>query len=126
MWFDAHSVKMFENGNPSAIGVYTLPAQAGPGLVVTGQLSGCSFAIRDNGDGTLDATHIRPSQTLQGEALQQTLQATTGWNVVYGRENYSAQHRASIIGVRIAGAWQIYAQTQNANDYGVASVRRLV
>ena len=70
VWFDAHSVKMFEGRSPYEIGVYTLPAREGPNLMVTGQLSGCSFAIRDNGDGSYDVTHIRPNAQLPGEVLQ--------------------------------------------------------
>jgi len=125
VWFDAHSVKMFQSDRPHDIGVYRLPA-GGPNLMVTGQLSGCSFAIRENGDGTLDATHIQPSRNVPAGLLNRTLKRTGEWTEVYGRENYSAAHRASIIGVRRAGSWRIFAQKQNENDFGVAKVKQLV
>jgi hypothetical protein len=127
VWFDAHSVKMFESNKPHDIVIYRL-AGTGPDLMVTGQLSGCSFAIRDNGNGSMDVAHIRPNAQLTSEILQSTLQRTGAWHIVYGREDYSSQRRASIIGVRVGIQWQIYAQKQDGTteDYRVKKVKRLI
>jgi hypothetical protein len=128
VWFTAHSVKMFESNNPSAIGTYTLPVATGPGLMVTGQLSGCAFAVHDNGDGSLVVAHIRPGQQLDPTTLHRTLKKTDYWNVVYGREDYSADRRASIVGCRVGGRWSIWAQKQDGTtgDYRVRKVKRII
>lgn len=130
VWFQAHSVKMFSSSDPNAIGTYTLPAAGGPDLMVTGQLSGCAFAIHDNGGGSFVVAHIRPHDASgnTAEVLHGTLRNTGYWNIVYGRGDYSRDRRASIIGVRRAGQWHIYAQKQDGTtgDYSVRKVKQLV
>lgn len=67
IWFDAHSVKMWDAAKPNNIVPYTLPAAGGASLMVTGELTGCSFAIHDNNDGSLLVTHIKPHLPVAGE-----------------------------------------------------------
>lgn len=130
VWFQAHSVKMFSASDPTAIGTYTLPAAGGPNLMVTGQLSGCAFAIHDNGGGSYEVAHIQPHAASgnTSDVLHDTLNHTGYWNVVYGRRDYDARRAASIVGVRQAGQWRIYAQKQDrtTGDYSVRKLKRLV
>ena len=66
--FDSYNVPMQveeENGVtkvciPVMHGV-TLPAAGGPDIMVTGQLSGCSFVYLPLGNGGVKVTHIMPS-----------------------------------------------------------------
>jgi hypothetical protein len=128
VWFTAHSVKMWSIGNLHAITPYTLPVAGGPSLMVTGQLSGCAFAIHDNGDGSLVVAHIQPDVNVSGDVLDRTLSAIPYWNVVYGRGDYSALRAASIVGSRNAGRWSIWAQKQDrtTGDYSIRKVKRLI
>jgi hypothetical protein len=126
VWFDAHSVKMFDSINLAALGTYTLPTVGGPDVMVTGQLSGCAFAIHDNGNGSLVVAHIRPSVNINALTLQHTLQNIPYWTVVYGRDNYAGQRVASIVGCRAGGQWHVWAQKQDDTSYDVRSVKKLI
>ncbi len=128
VWFPAHSVKMWSVSSLHAITPYTLPVLGGPSLMVTGQLSGCAFAIHDNGDGSLVVAHIRPDVNVSGDVLHQTLNATAYWDVVYGRGDYSALRAASIVGTRTGGQWHVWAQKQDrtTGDYSIRKVKRLI
>jgi hypothetical protein len=135
-WFNAHSVKMWDASKPNDVLPYTLPAAAGASLMVTGELTGCSFAIHDNHDGSLVVTHIKPHLLVPGEhkglevrakPLQKLLEANTFWDVVYGGKNYdSGQRRVSIVGCRTASGWKIYAQKlENLAPHNVRTVKRI-
>jgi hypothetical protein len=128
VWFNAHSVKMFDSNQLANIGTYTLPVAGGPDLMLTGQLSGCAFAIQDNGDGSLVVAHIQPGQHVDAVTLQRTLQNTPGWTTVYGREDYGQDRVASIVGGRVNGRWRIWVQKQDrtSGDYQIRSVKQLV
>ena len=125
--FNAHSIKMFQMNRPDKVEVYNLNG-TGPEIMVTGQLSGCSFAISINrSNNSLDVVHIQPDAN-GGVILQSTLERISSWDIVYGRRNYSEQEAVSIVGVRIGVDWQIYAQKQNrqSEDYRVKQVSRLI
>ncbi len=128
VWFTAHSVKMFHSDNISAIGTYTLPVAGGPNLMVTGQLSGCSFAIHDVGDGSLVVAHIQPGTHLAARPLQHALQAIPDWTIVYGRDDYSHDRVATIVGARVGGRWHIWVQKQDrtTGDYQIRKVEQLI
>lgn len=113
--FQAHSIHM--DLNIVALGFYQLPAVGGPSIMVTGQLSGCSFIIVPTHGGNLDVAHVKPAVG-GGANLRTALEALhPAPAFVYGVRNAHGYYRgydreAAIIGVRIAGAWQIYAQKQ--------------
>jgi hypothetical protein len=121
VWFAAHSVKMWDVGHPNDIQPYTLPiGGGGSNLMLTGELTGCAFAIHRNPDGSLVVTHIKPhtagpgepdSATVHDKPLQSLLQKNDYWHVVYGGKDYdSYNRRVSIVGHRTAAGWKIYAQ----------------
>ena len=105
VWFDAYSVKMFASNN-AANANHELPATGGQNLMVTGQLSGCAFAIHDKGGGSLIVAHIKPGAGANDAMLlHQGLKNLPYWTVVYGREDYATDRRiVSVVGCRIAAA----------------------
>ena len=107
---------------------------AAPDILVTGQLSACSFCVLTVG-GQVIVAHLQPGGVRPaGPMLQRTLELTGrfhGHGVhrftrVFGPANYS--HRAHVVGVRIAGHWQIYAQhfTGNGSTYRIQNVTQIV
>jgi len=135
-WFMAHSVKMWDSGSPQNIQPYTLPAAGGPNLMVTGELTGCAFAIHDNGNGSLVVAHVKPhtlrpgehpSAALRAVPLQNSLQANPYWHVVYGGKDYSpGTRRVAIVGRRTNTGWKIYAQKlENAMPHNIRKVKRI-
>lgn len=116
---NVHNVRM--NPNTEALDISAIPAYildgAGPDIMVTGQLSACIFAIRQE-PGRLLVAHIQPGGGRQtGSTLRQTIKlmgrlahATGGGRVthVFGIPDYTA--RAHVVGLRSGGGWHIYAQ----------------
>jgi len=130
--FIAHSIHM--DVGTAAMGFYLLGA-GGPNIMVTGQLSGCSFVMVPAAlPGQVQVAHVQPllagGQT--GRALYQQVTAGVPNAQVYGAAettgNYDAHDRAaSIIGVRTGGQWVIYAQKQDrtTGDYRIKSVYQI-
>jgi hypothetical protein len=125
--FQAHSVHM--DAGIGAMQAYRLDA-TGPGIMVTSQLSGCSFVMTDAGAGQVDVAHVQPHGGMTGRQLHGQLSTAAGAQV-YGasatRGNYDVADRvASIVGVRTAGAWRIYAQKQDrGHGYDIVSVYQI-
>lgn len=127
--FNAHSIHM-DTGSAN-MNFYTLDG-TGPAIMVTGQLSGCSFVMLPAGAGQVNVAHVQPQGGQTGAALQGTLASAMANAQVYGaagtRGNYdSADRVASVIGVRVGGQWRIYAQKQDAGsgDYRIKSVYQI-
>jgi hypothetical protein len=101
------------HGNIGAMHHYKLDGQ-GRGLMVTGQLSNCCFCWLAQGI-DLWCIHVQPGNTISAIALQNWLATGgrfAGRNtplLTYGRTDYPTGH-ASVIGVRRAGQWHLYAQ----------------
>ena len=127
--FLAHSVHM--DVGTAAMGFYLLGA-GGPNIMVTGQLSGCSFVMLPGAvAGQVNVGHVQP-QGMTGQALHGNLTGILANAQIYGasgtRGNYdTADRAASIIGVRVGGHWRIYAQKQDrmAGDYRIKSVYQI-
>jgi hypothetical protein len=125
--FQAHYVRMNQS-NVDPIHLHRID-WSGPDLMVTGQLSGCSFCIRDAGGGDIEVAHLQPNGEtavqLHGRMLGR------GFSAVYGANQYDGATRVtSIVGVRRQGRWKIYAQKQQrlgviGDDYRVVSVTRI-
>lgn len=87
-------------------------------LMVTGELSGCTFVWLERGDGaTLWATHVRPTGLTGGELHKKIkdegrFDADTATRLsTFGRMDYPDQReRATVIGVRVHGKWKLFAQ----------------
>jgi hypothetical protein len=127
--FQAHSIHM--DVGTGAMAFYLLGA-GGPSIMVTGQLSGCSFVmIPDAVAGHVRVAHVQP-QGMTGQALYTQLTAGVANAQIYGASattgNYDAADRAaSIIGCRTGGQWCIYAQKQDrgTGDYRIKSVYQI-
>ncbi len=137
--FNAHNVPMqSEESNgvtmvivPALNGV-TLPAMGGPSIMVTGQLSGCSFVYQPRADGSIKVAHIQPGKRVEGDVADVKI-ATSGMSLsanlantgrfvgnngavkVFGSNYYQHQYddgisRCTIVGIRRINGWNFYAQ----------------
>jgi len=130
-----HNVRMIPNTESidlADLEAYSLGA-GGPDIMVTGQLSDCSFAVLSAGGNHLVAhvqsggVRVRPAE------LKAILQRTGRFhghadqrlNRVFGRGDYTCL--ASVLGVRVGGQWQIYAQhyTGSGVTFRITDVTRL-
>lgn len=128
-----HNVRMIpktEAFNPKEIEAYSL--DGGPDLMITGQLSGCAFAVAKPG-ATLVA-HIQPGGGRgEGHDLRNTLVKDGRFKgyanapvKVFGLGDYTAY--AYIVGIRNGNDWQFFAQqvTGPGADVQITNVIRLV
>jgi hypothetical protein len=128
--FFAHSIHM--DTGVAAMGFYRLD-NTGPAIMVTGQLSGCSFVVQPAGGNDLDVAHVQPVPGATGIALAGTLDAALPNAFIYGATGeggfYTGANRTvSIIGIRNpAGQWSLYAQKHDrtTGDFRIRSVYRI-
>lgn len=112
----------------------TLPPAGGPSIMMTGQLSACSFVYQPLANGGLEVAHIQPGARVAGNVADPKV-ATSGMSLanniarnggfvgqggqtvqVFGSNLY--QHvraddetsRCTVLGVRRANGWNLYAQ----------------
>ena len=119
----AHSVCMVSSANMgplNQIAGYLLD-HTGPDLMFTGMLNGCSFVMKATPDRSrVRCAHLRPPPGEAGSALHTACVNTgafagdAGAVTVFGRNSYlpppGLARSATVLGVRRAGAWEIYAQ----------------
>ena len=108
---------------------YRVPHDSDVKLIVTSQLTGCSFVtqILDNGD--LLCAHIqpRPDEVLNGKALQECIEKKGKFNgvdnnafppMVLGANDYGTdEKKATVFGFKINGDWKFYAQVHNGREF---------
>jgi len=101
---------------------YTL--QAMPTIMLTCKLTGCSFVVRENADGSIQVAHLQPKDET-GIDLNKRLRVKG--QVAYGRLSYNFESRqVSIVGVRSARGWQVFAQkVDKEKEVGIRSVHRI-
>jgi len=91
-------------------------------IMVTVQLSGCSFLWRTQ-NGVLECAHLQPTGGLTGPQLQAQL---TGHGAnVYGRDDYGEGRVVTIVGVKRGSDWRIYAQKFRVGTSEILSVHRI-
>jgi hypothetical protein len=122
--FNAHSVHM--DLGQAAMAFYRLD-NTGPNIMVTGQLSGCSFVMTAAAGGTIDVAHVKPVGITAATLLTNLTAANPG-ALIYGAGAYDPNDRTvSIIGARDAAGWRVYAQKHDATsgDYRIKSVYQI-
>ncbi len=133
--FDAFYIPMVDtSGVALNASHYTLPTVLGPNepdIMITSQLSGCTFGVASDANGATLVTHIRPDQTL-GQGQRQTNLDTTVTNSFqgnfdsFGRPNYA--HYGAVMGKLSGGRWKFYLQAnrtgQGADDNIVSSLSK--
>ena len=146
---NAHIVPMVHYNSPAtsavdvdlAAGITAMPRYvldgSGDGLMVTGELSGCCFCWVAQG-AALWCIHVQPKginpatgNAIDGAALHVLLQATGRFQGApgaaigtYGANQYGTK-RASVVGVRLATGWTLYAQTSSTSFQSVADASRI-
>jgi hypothetical protein len=116
-------------GNVTAMPYYQLDA-AGDGLMVTGELSNCCFTWTAQG-ADLWCIHVQPVGGITPVALQNAIHMNGRFAAApnsplstFGRNDYPAG-RASVIGVRQGGSWNLYAQTTNDSFDTISAAYRI-
>jgi hypothetical protein len=103
---------------------YTLDGN-GPAMMLTAKLTGCTF-VATAGTGTnVQVTHLQPEQ-VSGLEVSKSMQGPG--RSAYGQEQYDFDKRSiNIIGVRVGGRWNIWAQklVKNASPPKILSVKRI-
>lgn len=91
-------------------------AGAGANYITTGLLTGCCFAWIAQGANLL-CIHVQPKDGITGVNLHTQMAATGHFAAApatalstFGHNNYVGSY-ATVIGVRSAGVWKLYAQT---------------
>jgi hypothetical protein len=137
--FDAHYVAMTQIGDAAATTHHQLPGVGGPDIMLTSQLTGCTFGTgMPAANGSLLVSHIQPPVAAVGtrQDLHNTMANRLGaGGHIFERENQPAggygagANAATIIGVRANNQWRFYAQVWSraggANPSQVLSVTPL-
>jgi hypothetical protein len=135
--FDAWYVAMVVSGSGVQTTHSMVPGAGGPDILLTSQLSGCTFGIGSaTASGGRLVSHIQPLGTATGRTDMHTEMLaglnTGGVDSLFEKENRPGAHsyggnannRASVIGVRHNGQWGFYAQTYN-NAHGAEEIYKV-
>ncbi len=120
------------DANLAAMTTYTL-SHTGPALMMTGELTGCSFVITPVlNSNDIVVSHVRPGglTTPNGQALRANLLASHQNSTVYGFEQnatergmYGVDRAVTIIGIRDShNRWRIFAQKRERNSQRFCSL----
>jgi hypothetical protein len=104
---------------------HTLPT-GGADILITARLTGCTFAARATLAGGVEVTHQQPNEGVYtGLQVHDQIRAIAGVRS-YGRNDYDFTDRAvNVIGVRVGGAWKIYAQKLEKFSLSIRNVERI-
>lgn len=111
--FNAYSIHM--DTGAAAMNPFALPVAGGPDIMLTGQLSGCSFVILPGGN-SIRVAHVRPMPGVAATVLRTNLvRGNPNAHVVYGVHNLAGFYdnyirSVAVVGVRTFGSWAVYAQ----------------
>jgi hypothetical protein len=115
--FNAWYIAMKQVNDPVQDTHFPLPDNRGPDLMLTSQLSGCTFGIGSKAQGVQLVSHIQPTGNNRAQ-LHTTVTGgmANGVHKIFERENQPANryrdqmNRATVIGVRTGTHWRFYAQ----------------
>jgi len=136
--FDAWYIAMAQQGAGTTTTHFTLPGNGGPNLMLTSQLTGCTFGIGSQTDqGSRLVSHVQP---LNGNPDQPTRDGlrrvvsnglTDGVAALYGRDSQPDDGygdgfvRATIVATRRGTNWTFWAQESRRDSGDILRVRRL-
>jgi len=132
---DVQFVQMYTYAGIGAINWYPLAGAGSSNIMITTKLTGCSFLVRDNA-GVLECAHVQPDGAAvppqTGQDLRQYLSTNHAGNygALFGRgrtglKGYEGTEAATVIGVRRANNWSIYAQRLVAGQSTFKDVERI-
>jgi hypothetical protein len=114
--FEAYYLAMKQLDDDFQTTHFTVPLD-GPDLLLTSQLSGCSFGFASTLDGNCMVSHIQPSKAGavadSGKMASKILEGAMGGSV-FGRSQYDEM--ATVLGHRQKGHWAFYAQMHNGQN----------
>jgi hypothetical protein len=138
-----HYVAMRQVQDALHVSQHTLPTQMGngPDIMLTSQMSACSFAVGSDAQGAQYVAHIQgppdPHHPGRSDYNVSNATATSGMPVVQGLLSRALQigaphtaytDLATVIGIRKAGAWRFYVQRRGlaagATDVSIWDVER--
>jgi hypothetical protein len=126
--FDAYYIPMVQTTDVAAnTSHYTLPTAGQPTIMITSQLSGCSFGVGSDAHGATLVTHIQPNQAVgQGLGKAGFDQRTADLaNVINNSFHHRKgvfklgdqyQARAAVIGQLKNGKWKFYLQATSGGQ----------
>ena len=127
-------IQMYAFATVGAIQWHAL-TNAGPDIMITTKLTGCSFLVRLNA-GNVECAHVQPNAVgnppQTGQALREFLstQHAGGYTSLFGRgrtgnKGYEATEGATVLGIRNNNGWRIYAQRLVAGQNTFKDVERV-
>jgi hypothetical protein len=110
---------------------------ANPNLMLTSEISGCTFAIGPLGGNTRAVIHIQPDRAITPAAARNTHQqgtvdriiGTANRHLLFSRDTHGndyASNRMSVVGVRRDGVWSFYAQFYNQDQRSLIKVVKIM
>ena len=125
--FEAHYIPMLQTNNAQQ---YALPSSAlsACGLMITSQLTGCSFGLGSNANGTRLVTHIQPNKNVlaanRDADLQQAVDAVFA-NVTldhtHARQPGGYDGSSTVVGHRVNDVWTFYTQNQGTTMASIST-----
>lgn len=116
--FEAHYIPMLQTNNAQ---YYALPSSAlsNCGLMITSQLTGCSFGLGSDANGTRLVTHIQPDKTVlaanRDTDLQQAVNgvfANLILDYTHARQPGGYDGSSTVVGHRVNDVWSFFMQNQ--------------
>ncbi len=124
MLFGAWTVPAMKEGDMEVKALPTPPPE-GAQIMVTTQMTACSFVTIHTKDAT-KVGHASPADTTKGgpEKMQKVLKKEFGKKKVFGKEDYvgSKTQAANVIGIFNKDKWQIYSQAYGSGGKPVVKV----
>ncbi len=119
--FPVHGI--FTGQSSAGAAWYTL-GNAGPDIMLTAKLTGCTFVAKaGDSAGQVQVAHLQPHQET-GLELHDRMKVKG--QEAYGRLNYDIDSRSiNVIGVRSGGKWQVFTQKLEKHRLAIRSVHRL-
>ena len=93
--------------------------------MLTAKLTGCTFVVRRNDKGVIEATHLQPNSKLDGKTLHKSMQKDHGKSA-YGKLKYDIDKRSiNVIGIRKGTTWEVWVQKIEKHQLTIRSVHKI-
>lgn len=119
--FNAFYVPMVQTSDVAAnTSHYSLPTAGGPDVMITSQLSGCSFGVGSNPGGAVLVSHVQPNLALPVANRAADLANNLGAGFAHLTSTAAKLNQydvyAAIVGVRTNATWRFYLQAYDTSQ----------